>query len=319
MVKLTIKDMKILSELDFKARQPISQIAKKVGLSKEVTNYRIKQLEKKGVITGYYPIIDLSKLGYIYCRCNIELERVGPEIEEKFLDFTKKTSQLGWFVVRDNMNICLSGFFKSIEEIKMVMDSLEKNFYSVIRTKKPSIATKIYHFKRNYLYNKKDDEELVWGGVGLVKIDETDKKILHSLTKDVRVPSTEIAKKVGFTSMAVSNRIKRMEREKLILGYRCSLNLEKLGYSHHKIMLFMENFSFARKLTLLQFLRMHPNAVYVVEVLDSCDLEFEVQVKSMAHLYEFMKEMRKKFPEIKSFESFPFYREEIIRYVPGDF
>ena len=37
MVRLHVKDMKILRELDFGARQPISQIARKVGVSPEVT------------------------------------------------------------------------------------------------------------------------------------------------------------------------------------------------------------------------------------------------------------------------------------------
>jgi len=44
MVKIHVKDMKILRELDFDARQPISQIARTIGLSTEVTAYRIKQL-----------------------------------------------------------------------------------------------------------------------------------------------------------------------------------------------------------------------------------------------------------------------------------
>lgn len=319
MVRLLIKDMKILKELDFNARQPISKIAKKIGLSREVTGYRIKQLEKKGIITGYYPIIDLNKLGYIYCRYSIELEKVGSEIEDKFIAFTKETPQLGWFVVKDNMNIGLSGFFKNINEIKEVMNAMEKKFYSVIKTKKPTIAIKIYHFKRNYLYDTYDDEELVWGGEGLVKVDQKDTHILHLLSEDVKMQSTEISKMIGLTSMAVASRIKRMEKENLILGYRCALDLSKLGYSHHKVILYMENLSLSRKSTLIQFLRMNPNTVYIVEVLDNYDLEFEVNVKSIDHLYALMKKLRGEFPEIKSFESYPFFREEIIRYVPGEF
>lgn len=319
MVKLHVKDMKILKELDFNARQPISQIAKKVGLSNEVTNYRIKQLEKRGIITGYYPVIDLSKLGYIYCRYIIELERVSPEIEEKFLEFTRNTPPLGWFVVRDNMNISLSGFFKTIEEIKEVMDNLNHQFYSVIKIKKPSIATKIYHFKRKYLYHTKDREQLVWGEATLVKVDGIDRKILHLLTENVKLPSTEMAKKVGLTSMAVINRIRRMEKEKLILGYRCALDLSKLSYAHEKIELYIENLSKKRKEQLLEYLRSDPYVVYIVEVLDTCDLEFEMHLKSLDHLHLFMKKLRQEFPEIKKYQNHIFHKEVILRYIPGDF
>ena len=65
--------LEILSELDMDARQPISAIAKKVGLSKEVVNYRIKQLEKKKVIREYYTVLNITKLGLIFCRLFMRL------------------------------------------------------------------------------------------------------------------------------------------------------------------------------------------------------------------------------------------------------
>ncbi len=318
MIKLHLKDMKILKELDFDARQPIAQIAKKVGLSREVTNYRLKQLEDRGIITGYYPVIDLSKLGYIYCRYIIDLERLNPDLEQKFIEFTRDHPGLGWYVLRGNMNISLSGYVKSVDEIKGVMDDLNNHFYQVIKAKRPSIATKIYHFKKNYLYNTLDPETLIWGEKKTVDVDATDKQILQLLTKDVRMPSTEIAQQVGLTSMAVINRIKRLEKEKLILGYRYALNLNKLGYSHHKVELFIENLSPRRKQQLIEYMRMNPNIVYVTDVLDPVDLEFEAHLKSSDELYPLMMKMRKEFPEIKRFNGVPCHKEIIFRYIPSD-
>lgn len=319
MVKLYVKDMKILRELDFGARQPLSQIAKKVGLSPEVVNYRVKQMEKRGIITGYYPIIDLSKLGYIYCRYIMELERLNPEIEQRFIDFTRDHPSLGWFVLRGNMNISISGYVKTVDEIKTVLDDLDKEFHAVIKSKRPSIATKIYHFKCNYLYGTDDREMLVWGEATPVSIDETDKTILKLLSKDVRMPSTEIAQHVDMTSMAVINRIKRLERERLILGYRCDLDLKKLGYSHHKVELFIENLTPKRKQQLIEYMRQNPNIVYITDVLDYVDLEFEAHVHSADDIYLMMTKMRQEFPEIKKFNSVPFHKEFIFRYIPGKF
>lgn len=311
--------MKVLRELDFNARQPIAQIAKKTGLSKEAAHYRIKQLEQKGIITNYYTVIDLSKIGYLFCRLRYELEKVDPKIEERFLDYSRHMPNIGWFIVRGNMNIGLIVYAKSVFEAKEIMDKITNKFYTVVKSRTPSIATKIYHFRRNYLYNTKEDDYLLWGEGKKVDIDETDKKILILLTHDARLPYTKIAEKVGLTSMAVMNRVKRMEKEKLILGYRCALNLQKLGYTHQKIILYMENISAERKKTLLQYLRICPSIVYITEVLDGCDLEFELHLKSSDQLYTFMKKLREVFPEIKSFDSYPFYREEIIRYIPESF
>lgn len=319
MVKLHVKDMKILKELDFDARQPVSQIAKKVGLSPEVVNYRIKQLENKGIISGYYPLVDLSKLGYIYCRYILELEKLNPELEKQFIEFARDHPGLGWFVLRGNMNISLSGYIKTVDEIKNIMDDLNRKFYNVIKAKRPSIATKIYHFKRNYLYNSLDPEIRIWGEATPVSIDDIDKKILVLLSKYVRMPSTDIARQVGLTSMAVINRIKRMEKINLIFGYRCSLDLKKLGYSHHKVELFIENLSPKRKESLIEYLRMNPNIVYITDVLDAVDLEFEAQVRSADDIYTLMMKMCQEFPEIKRFNSIPFHKEIIFRYIPGKF
>ena len=58
------------------ARQPLSAIAKKVGLSREVVNYRIKQLEEKKVVLGYYTVLDTAKLGLMYCRMFLKYRKI---------------------------------------------------------------------------------------------------------------------------------------------------------------------------------------------------------------------------------------------------
>ena len=46
-MELNLKDKKILYELEVDSSRSISDIAKKVRLSREVTTYRIKRLEKE--------------------------------------------------------------------------------------------------------------------------------------------------------------------------------------------------------------------------------------------------------------------------------
>ena len=47
MIKIDVKDRKILYELDTNSRQSIPQISKKVNLHKNAVHYRIKRLENK--------------------------------------------------------------------------------------------------------------------------------------------------------------------------------------------------------------------------------------------------------------------------------
>ena len=50
------------------ARQSFREIGKKIRLSKEVVNYRIRNMEREGIIKGYYSLINMSKLGRF---CNV--------------------------------------------------------------------------------------------------------------------------------------------------------------------------------------------------------------------------------------------------------
>ncbi|WP_410219543.1 Lrp/AsnC family transcriptional regulator [Paracoccus sp. (in: a-proteobacteria)] len=54
---------RILTELTANARIPITELARKVGLSKTPVALRIRQLEEAGLITGYRAILSPVRLG----------------------------------------------------------------------------------------------------------------------------------------------------------------------------------------------------------------------------------------------------------------
>ncbi|ATG47066.1 Lrp/AsnC family transcriptional regulator [Celeribacter ethanolicus] len=61
--ELDATNQKILEALVANARIPITELSKKVGLSKTPVTYRIKQMEDVGLITGYRAILSPLKLG----------------------------------------------------------------------------------------------------------------------------------------------------------------------------------------------------------------------------------------------------------------
>lgn len=60
---LDLKDKKILSELELQARMNLSELGKKLNISKQTTKYRLKKLEENEIIQEYNAIIDVSKIG----------------------------------------------------------------------------------------------------------------------------------------------------------------------------------------------------------------------------------------------------------------
>ena len=94
--KLDKKDLRILSQLDMNARQSLTALAKKVGLSREVVSYRLERLIEKKIITGFYAIINTAKIGYLFVRLFVKLQNTDPEKEQEMLEWLMKHRSVGW-------------------------------------------------------------------------------------------------------------------------------------------------------------------------------------------------------------------------------
>ncbi|WP_028310295.1 AsnC family transcriptional regulator [Derxia gummosa] len=68
-------------------------------------------------------------------------------------------------------------------------------------------------------------------------LDRIDLKILDALQHDGRMPVTELAERVGLSVTPCAERIRRMEREGVILGYTVRLNPQAL---HLPLLVFVE-------------------------------------------------------------------------------
>lgn len=97
-MKLDEKDRKILVELDKNARQTDSEISKKVGTSKQVVNYRIKNLLEEGIITNFYTIINVGKLGLNSYYVFLQFENINKEQEKNLLKRINFLDYVGWLV-----------------------------------------------------------------------------------------------------------------------------------------------------------------------------------------------------------------------------
>lgn len=61
-------------------------------------------------------------------------------------------------------------------------------------------------------------------------MDDIDNKIIQTLQGNARASLKNIAEKTFLSSPAVSSRIEKLEREKIITGYHASVDPMKLGY-----------------------------------------------------------------------------------------
>src|SRR5262245_45433653 len=62
------------------------------------------------------------------------------------------------------------------------------------------------------------------------EIDETDRRIIGELSSDGRVSFAELGRRVNLSPPAVAERVQRLERAGVIVGYRAEIDPRALGY-----------------------------------------------------------------------------------------
>lgn len=315
-MKLDKKDLKILQELDKDARQPLSRIARKAGMSKEVVAYRLKQMQKRKVTEGFYTIIDVAKLGYMIHRIMIRFQNVGVEKEREIISYLKAKKSVGWIVsVQGNWDLAVLFWARNVLDFRKDYDELMERYGHYFQNRRLTIITKIRHYRNNYLFGTMDISERVLGGLAKVSIDRTDRKILEALSRDCRKPTVEIAQSVGVAPNTVKNRIKRLEKTGVIQGYRVKINTSGLEYDHYKVFLLLDNPGLRDRI--IHYLAKEPRVVYVTEAIGKFDLEFEMMAQTAAEMNEFLRGLRMEFSDmVKEYESELTYKEHQINYLP---
>jgi len=67
------------------------------------------------------------------------------------------------------------------------------------------------------------------GGRGLVSVDEMNRKILKLLMTDGKMTYNEVAQRLRRSPSTIRDRIRRLEMDKVIVGYVAIVNAERMG------------------------------------------------------------------------------------------
>ena len=62
------------------------------------------------------------------------------------------------------------------------------------------------------------------------EIDEVDRKIIDMLQEDARIPLAAIAATLGVSTPTISDRVSKLRRHRVILGFRTEVDWSRLGY-----------------------------------------------------------------------------------------
>jgi Lrp/AsnC family transcriptional regulator, leucine-responsive regulatory protein len=117
-------------------------------------------------------------------------------------------------------------------------------------------------------------------------MDQVDLNILHFLQEDGRMSMTELGKRVGLSIPAVKERVKRLEENGTILGYRAVLNPKKVNKSVLAFILFDSK----RCKEFREFCIQHPMVVECHRLAGQYSYLVKILAESVENLEEFIDE-----------------------------
>ncbi len=322
MYKLDMKDKRILHALDVNSRQPNSEIGKQVGLSKQVVGFRVKRLLKDKVISNFYTIIDISKLGFTVHKNFLRLMNLSRRKEKELLDFLISHPNVVWVASCDGRyDVAFGTWAKDMAFLDGTISELNKKFGSYISERQIATIIRGDYFVRDYLVNNKEAtlRESFFGAVPApANLDETDWKILLNLGKNSRTTAVDVSAEIGCSADAIAQRIKKLETGGVIRHYNFVPNESVFPYLHYKILVGLRNISDEKESSFREFCKIHPNIVYIVKALGPWEYEVDIEVESVEQFREILMEIKSAFSEIlKDYSALHMYQVHKYNFCPS--
>jgi Lrp/AsnC family leucine-responsive transcriptional regulator len=310
-MEINKKDRQILALLDQNSRTNASELARKLHMSKDGLNYRLKKLQNEKIITRYFAEVDISKVGLIAGKMTLQFQNVDKEKENEIFEFLKNYPKIGWVVFCSGRWDCVFVFYvKDNYEIQEMITTIVEKYGKYILAKEIVSIPEYYVVSRGWLsQNMKRSMSKIGGKVNPL-VDELDIKLIKILTKNCRKPIIEIANEVHESSSLIIQRIKNLEKKEIIRNYYIGLNLEKVGKEFCKSFVYLHNYTKMEYETLIKYCLNHPNVTALTNIVGSWEMELEMEVANLDEFHKIMNDIKNQFKHIiRNYEAIVITRE----------
>ncbi|MEK6873829.1 MAG: Lrp/AsnC family transcriptional regulator [Nanoarchaeota archaeon] len=320
-IKLDLKDRRILDELDKDSNIWLSKLAKKVAISPQTAEYRIKRLLSQKTIWGFFTLIDLGKLGYNLFRVHLKLKNVSEETFTSFAEELLKNYPTFWVAfVSGSFDIIADIWSTNSNEFDILFNKILERNKKIINDYEITSILEINLYEYGYFLKEKINRNKItlFRNLKNGKIDEKDKKILQVIKENSRIPFETVGAKVRLTRNAVKYRIKNLEKLGIIAGYKMMVNFIHFDRLTYKIFIKYDNSKINQETQLLSYLKDYSGILAYTKLLGIWNLDIEIEPKNAKELQKFLISLRNKFDIIKDYQFIQVIEDYGIDFFPND-
>jgi Lrp/AsnC family transcriptional regulator, leucine-responsive regulatory protein len=295
-------DKKILCELDINCRTPLSKMAKKLRIGRNVLDYRIKKLEKEGVITNYICSVNLGRLGYKTYKVYCKMKSMTAQKEKELIELIKNEKKVIHFIKTEgSFDYTFAIATQNVKELDLFLTEFKTKFKDNLQDYIVSIVVSSKIFKLNKLLLGEKQELVKFDRYSEdqkeVELDEKDKNILKVLSREANIPLIDLAEKTGYSIDVVKYRLKDLS-DRIVSSFRVIVDMNKLGFFHYVAMLKIRNASSKEEENLVLWCANKKNVIYITKRIGYFDYELNVAITDINDLNSFFTEMKSKFSDI---------------------
>ncbi len=306
-IRLDKVDRKILSTIELDSRFPISELARKARVSRTVAEYRLNQLEAKGIIRGYYCLLDPSKFGLTVWKLWVSLRSISSEQRKSFFNYVGKHPQVWWYAECAGMyDAVLCVLAKSPHEFNTFFNALQDQHGQIILDSAILINVSFEYHTRGYLLNT--SSYLIQSSFQekplMRDLPPKYREILRYLSLNSRISSVELAQKTKMNVKTIKKCIHDMKKLGVIVYFKPSINLHKTGIDSYKVLLYLHNPRGGILPSIVHWCRNHPNIIAIISCVGPWQLELEIEIDTFRNLCVMLTELKDKFSEVvKKYET----------------
>ncbi len=307
-------DEHMMKELDSDPQIPLSALAKKLRISQQVAAYRLKRLFEQGSIAKLGTIVNLKALrqeGYsVFFTFNA---KKGLSCSEVF-EWLRNRSNVLWAArIGGRYDLYVELFVFDFEQFEQFIDDFNRRFPGLIKDYKNCYLLEHYIYRHKYLSGNYDIISYGYKDK-TVDIDELDRYILDKIWENCRLSALEISQGKGVTYKTVINRIKAMEKKRVIVGYRMFIKSKE--FRPFAVVLSLKNYSKQAEKNLLAYLSRHDNVTFVNRLFGIWNMLVYVRARDDEQLKSIAIDLRDRFDIIDNYEIIPIFEDIAINLMP---
>lgn len=290
-------DRKILSEFDRNARRSLSEVSRKLKIGRERLDYRLRRLQDRGIVCGFKATVNPQKMGYQIYKTYLRLEN-NKRRSDQLIRTLRAHPYLSWLAVTDgswDLLFCL--YAREATHFYAMHTDILSSFNDIVLSFSSYTMTTVKMYQRGYLSEGQKSFVPLCGPQGHATLDEVDYAIVRSLLEDAWCTNHQLAENSGASVPTVAARLRQLEAEEIITGYRVDLDLQHLGLLFFKSQFYLRNYDKKLRSSFERYCDRHPYIICYSEQVGDCNIEIELHVPKYEDYAAVMEDIRSRFAD----------------------